>query len=124
MYYLIFIGKCKKPYCELEKYFTKLVSRIAKVYYVDSIEKALKLASKLKEKTGYEIYILDSEGEILDLNRIKEGIIITGPAEGFSEEIKRKFKTLSLSPLEFNHLLARILLLEQIYRKINPHYSK
>ena len=124
MYILIFIGKCKNPYCEIENYFIRLTKRLAKVFIVENEKKAIDLALKLREKYNYNIYLLDSKGEILNLEKIKEGIFIVGPERGFSKETKEKFKLVSLSPLEFNHLLARILLLEQIYRRINPNYAK
>ena len=124
MYFLIFVGKRKKPYCELENYFSNLIAKKAKIFIVENEEKALKLAEKLREKYNYQIFILDSQGETLNLNKIKEGIFIVGGERGFSEETKKKYSKVSLSPLEFNHLLARILLMEQIYRKINKSYSK
>jgi len=124
VYILIFIGKCKNPYCELEKHFLNLTRKLTRVYVVDNEDQAIKLAENLKAKYGYDIYLLDSRGELLDLDKIKEGIFIVGPERGFSEDLKRRYKLVSLSRLEFNHLLAKILLLEQIYRKINPNYSK
>jgi len=124
MYYLIFIGKCKKPYCELENHFARLVSKKAKIYYADDERKAIKLAESLRSKFKIPIFILDSGGEILNLEKIREAIFIVGPDKGFSQEVKNKYKAVSLSPLEFNHLIARILLLEQIYRTINKNYSK
>ena len=124
MYYIIFIGKCKKPYCDLENHFVKLVYKKVKIYLVENEIKAVKLAESLKNKLGIPIFILDSKGEILNLSKIKEAIFIVGPEKGFSREVKEKYKAVSLSPLEFNHLLARILLLEQIYRKINKRYKK
>lgn len=46
-------------------------------------------------------------------------IFVVGGALGFSKEIRaKKFKTLSLSKMTFPHEIARMLLLEQIYRGI------
>lgn len=39
-----------------------------------------------------------------------------GGAEGFPEEVKAKIPMLSLSPLTFTHQMARLILLEQLYR--------
>lgn len=52
-----------------------------------------------------------------------------GPAEGFPESIKKSAKqTLSLSRLTFTHQLARLVLMEQIFRafeiKKGSHYHK
>lgn len=39
-----------------------------------------------------------------------------GPAEGFRDEIREKFELISLSKLTFTHQMARLLLVEQIFR--------
>ena len=39
-----------------------------------------------------------------------------GGAEGFSEEVKKSYPLISLSPLTFTHQMTRLILIEQIYR--------
>ena len=51
---------------------------------------------------------LDAGGSRMDL--------CIGPAEGFTEDLRRRARLLSLSKLTFPHQLARLLLVEQIYR--------
>lgn len=47
----------------------------------------------------------------------RELVFVLGPAEGFSEATKRRAAVeLSLTPLTLSHELARVVLLEQIYR--------
>ncbi len=46
-------------------------------------------------------------------------IFVIGGANGLSEEVKRRAeKTISLSAMVFTHEIARILILEQIYRAL------
>ncbi|MBU4246525.1 MAG: 23S rRNA (pseudouridine(1915)-N(3))-methyltransferase RlmH [Nanoarchaeota archaeon] len=48
-----------------------------------------------------------------------EMIFVIGGANGLSEEVKRRAeKTISLSAMIFTHEIARILILEQIYRTL------
>ncbi len=82
-----------------------------------------------KFQPGDLIILLDEQGEhfhsrgfatYLDQLRLKSPkrlIFILGGAYGFSEEVKsRAAGLLSLSSMTFNHQLARIVFLEQLYR--------
>ena len=82
-------------------------------------------------KDGFNI-ALDPKGKVLDTfefaNLIKKNTKINffiGGAFGFEEEfLKRCDQTISLSKLTFSHKIAKITLLEQIYRSfaiINSH---
>lgn len=75
------------------------------------------------------LYILDANGKEYDTPGFtdfvkKEGAagkrlcFAVGPAQGFPDDVKSSFKSISLSPLTFQHDLARLVLLEQIYRAI------
>ncbi len=46
----------------------------------------------------------------------KQLIFIVGGAYGFDASFKQKYPTLSLSPMTFNHQLARLVFVEQLYR--------
>ena len=49
----------------------------------------------------------------------KRGVLIVGGAFGVSEEIKKKsIKMVCLSDMTMNHLVAEIMLLEQMYRAL------
>jgi 23S rRNA (pseudouridine1915-N3)-methyltransferase len=48
---------------------------------------------------------------------VRDLIFLCGGAEGFPEELRRRAdQAISLSPLTMSHELARVLLVEQIYR--------
>lgn len=78
----------------------------------------------LEKHNEAEIFLLAERG--VELNSIefskklakisKEIIFVIAGALGFSDDIINKYNKLSLSKLTFTHEMARIILLEQIYR--------
>lgn len=88
------------------------------------------LADYLKKSSHKEfLIVLDEKGESLTspefskwledkkLRAIKSIVFLVGPAEGFSEEVRKKADfVLSLSKMTLQHELALVVLLEQIYR--------
>jgi len=51
---------------------------------------------------------------------IKEAVFLVGGADGFGSGWREKCNTiLSLSPMTFSHQLARLILLEQVYRALS-----
>lgn len=86
-------------------------------------EEAKEILSKLR--TNQQVILLDVKGKSPDSHEFAKIIdssdseicFIIGGAFGVSEEIKKRAdRKISLSPLTFPHMLARIILLEQIYR--------
>ncbi len=88
-----------------------------------------------KQKDNAAVYLLAERGEIYDsvefanwLNKKSPLIFVLGGSLGFSESLYNNYPSLSLSPLTFPHELARVIMLEQLYRaatilqKKNYHY--
>ncbi len=97
-------------------------------------EKLLKYLDSLKTK---DIFLLSEEGKLRDSIALtkflyqRDGekiVLVLASSLGFSLAFKKKYSLLSLSPLTFPHQLAKVVLLEQIYRSVciynkkNYHY--
>jgi len=90
-------------------------------------EISLKL-DQLKKNKSIEVFIMTEHGKTYNsvnfsnlffkyLELSKDVVFVIGGAAGFSKEFLAEFKNLtSLSPMTFPHRLARLLLIEQIYR--------
>ena len=72
----------------------------------------------LLDEQGKSMSSRDFAAFIQDIFEHSRGLcFIIGGAYGVSDEVKKKaFRTISLSPMTFPHELARVLLLEQLYR--------
>jgi 23S rRNA (pseudouridine1915-N3)-methyltransferase len=128
------IGKTKEPAIEaLTNEYLKRISRYAEVESVTLKDEAAVLpltgaGQKSRSKDRYKLVLLDSRGKQLsseELAAFLEREQITslpllfaiGGSDGFSEEARRLAGfTLSLGKMTLPHELARVVLLEQIYR--------
>lgn len=139
---IICLGKFKEQaYYDLEKLYKKRLSPFVKLSIVELLEEPyrknadidrikLSEAEKIKKhlKNGAIVILLEEKGTIRDsmefasnFDRLsslgQEIIFVIGSGVGLHESLKEVSNyTISLSPLTFPHNLARILLLEQIYR--------
>lgn len=142
---IIAVGKMKERfYREGSDYYLKKLAPYARLEVIEvpeappglqgSPEEQKALAFEEKEITRHiredtYLIILDAGGEILDSpalasrlqklqleGKVKADVIIGGPA-GLAKSLKERASfCLSLSSLTFPHRLARIILLEQLYR--------
>jgi len=134
----------KEPWFEdAEKLYTKKIKPYAdfevlhlKTLKADRNELELKKkfeAKVLLEKLTSDDYIilLDEKGKKLDSSEFskliisaqesnkKRGVFIIGGAFGVNEEIKKASqRTICLSDMTMNHLVAEVMLLEQFYRAL------
>lgn len=130
---IVCIGKIKKEWKNVNDEFFKRINTFTKIEIIELKEEKAKEVEKYVK--GFCI-VLDEKGKQLtsrDFSKlIKEKDKITfiiGGKEGIEEKIIQKADfILSLSKMTFSHQLARIILLEQIYRAFciiyNLPYSK
>jgi len=88
------------------------------------IEEAKKLQAYLNKKNDATIFVLAEKGIEMDSLAFAENlkningpiIFVIGGALGFTPEFFAAYKKMSLSKLTFPHEMARVILLEQLYR--------
>jgi len=81
------------------------------------------LESSSVKKNSAQVYLLAERGKMsrspdfaLWLEKTQPLVLVLGGTLGFSDELYRRYPQISLSPLTFPHELARVVVLEQIYR--------
>ncbi len=127
------IGKTKEPAIEaLTDEYLKRISRYAEVAGLVLKDEVaiLSLASSERErkKERHKLVLLDSRGKQVSSEELAEFLereqlnaipllFAIGGSDGFSEETRRAAGfTLSLGKMTLPHELARVVLLEQLYR--------
>lgn len=83
-----------------------------------------RLIKALAKDNNQNIYLLTESGQEYDslqfakfISKQSEMILVIGGALGWAEEIKQRYpQTISLSQLTMPHEMARVVLLEQVYR--------
>jgi 23S rRNA (pseudouridine1915-N3)-methyltransferase len=130
------IGKTKEPAIEaLTNEYLKRISRYAEVAGLAVKDEAaiLSLVSgerqqKNPNKERHKLVLLDSRGKELSSEELAEFlereqvsaiplVFAVGGSDGFSEEARRRAEfTLSLGRMTLPHELARVVLVEQLYR--------
>jgi 23S rRNA (pseudouridine1915-N3)-methyltransferase len=125
------IGKTKEPAIQaLTDDYLKRLSRYADVAGLALKDEAavLALARGERQKERHKLVLLDSRGKQLSSGELAEFLereqvqalpllFAIGGADGFSEEARRQVGfVLSLGRMTLPHELARVVLLEQLYR--------
>lgn len=140
---IIAVGKIQKMYAEIEGEFKKRMSRYAKLEIIEVNDEqapeklsplqkqAVQLAEweKINKKLNDDdfLVVLDGTGKALSSEELAQNIenwqtnknlvFALGGSLGFHENaLKRANYVLSLSKMTFTHSMARVILLEQIYR--------
>ncbi|HTW96569.1 MAG TPA: 23S rRNA (pseudouridine(1915)-N(3))-methyltransferase RlmH, partial [Candidatus Methylomirabilis sp.] len=115
-----------KPYAAV-----KIMELVAESFADASREQAKqkegeRLARALQKYDRADIFLMHERGKEMDSlefsrqleNHSGKIIFVIAGALGFSEEILKEYRQLSLSRLTFPHEMARLILLEQIYRAV------
>ncbi len=129
---IISVGR-NKMFRAQEDDYLKRIKSFSKIEILSLREQKENNSEQIKKKEaenilsatkGKEFFVLDARGKEYTSENfaglIKENpdaIFVIGGAYGLSEEIISKSKqTISISKMTFTHEIARVLLLEQIYR--------
>jgi 23S rRNA (pseudouridine1915-N3)-methyltransferase len=119
---VVAVGRLRPPFADDVQHYQKLLSRHVRLESVE-VREAEQVARRLPERAF--VSLLDREGETLDSiafasfieRRRQEGrdlcFVVGGP---FGLEISEADHRLSLGPITLTHQLARVVLLEQLYR--------
>ena len=126
------IGKTKEPAIQAltSQYGTRIQRYVDFQGHAFSSEAAfVKWVEKKAGRAAGALVLLDSRGKAMSSEELAEFVedhqtrnslpltFAIGPADGFSEDMHRRARRLlSLSRLTLPHELARVVLLEQIYR--------
>jgi 23S rRNA (pseudouridine1915-N3)-methyltransferase len=129
---IAWIGKTKDPAIHsLTTEYLKRISRYADVEGIQLSDEAslLKLRGKSGPRPAHAIVILDSRGRQLTSEEFAQFlqnhqdrnpqplVLAIGPADGFSDASRQAASaTISLGKMTLAHELARVVLLEQVYR--------
>jgi 23S rRNA (pseudouridine1915-N3)-methyltransferase len=128
---IAWIGKTKEPAVQtLTDDYLKRISRYAQSAGVVVKDEAaiLSLARGDRQKERHKLILLDSRGKQLSSEELSEFLdreqvqaipllFAIGGADGFSQEAQTQAAfTLSLGKMTLPHELARVVLLEQLYR--------
>ena len=117
------VGKIKERW--IKEGIEMFTERLWKLYRVDVVEiKEENMISRIKDRDY--VVVCDEMGEEMGSEefagflkrKIEDDVVfVIGGVEGLSEEIKeRANKVLSMSKMTFTHEMARLFLIEQVYR--------
>jgi 23S rRNA (pseudouridine1915-N3)-methyltransferase len=122
------IGKTKEPAIQtLTNEYLKRISRYADIAGIAQKDESA-ILSLARGKERHKLLLLDSRGKQLSSEELAEFLereqrnaipllFAIGGSDGFSEEARRHAAfTLSLGKMTLPHELARVVLVEQIYR--------
>ena len=116
------VGRLRPPYADDVQHYLKLIARHARVEMIEVCEEE-RVASRIPERAF--VSLLHREGEQFDslaFSRFLEArrqagrdvcFVVGGPLGLDLDDVDHRF---SLGPLTMPHQLARVVLLEQLYR--------
>jgi 23S rRNA (pseudouridine1915-N3)-methyltransferase len=121
-YIVVAVGRMRAPFADDMAHYTKMLGGHAKVDVVE-VKDETQVARRIPER-AYRV-LLDSRGRTYDsvafarwLEDRRQGgrdvCFVIGGADGI--ELEPCDERLSFGPMTFPHLLARVMLVEQLYR--------
>ncbi|MDF2577003.1 MAG: rlmH [Chlamydiales bacterium] len=125
---ILSIGKTKEEWIQrgIELYTTRLKAEITIEWaYLKNEEQLIQACHKERA-----ILALDPAGTLMSSEQFTQNLykkleqggarlsFVIGGESGLPQEIKANYNLISLSPLTFTHDMARLLLIEQIYRAV------
>jgi 23S rRNA (pseudouridine1915-N3)-methyltransferase len=126
---LVSVGKDKGPTAELAQEYAERIRRFAELDLLElRAQGPLREAESLLEKVRGELWVLDERGSLLTSQQIARRLASVrdssqpltlgiGGDEGLAQRVRDQAKLVwSLSPLTLPHRLARVVVLEQLYR--------
>ena len=129
---IAWIGKTKEPAIRsLTDEYLKRIGRYAEVEGLQLSDEAalLKLRERVGSRPAHVLVLLDSKGKQLSSEELADFlqahqernpqplVLAIGPADGFSDTARKTASaSISLGKMTLAHELARIVLLEQVYR--------
>jgi 23S rRNA (pseudouridine1915-N3)-methyltransferase len=126
---LMMLGKTRRPeICAVLDDYVKRIRRVNPIE-VTEVRDGEAAARKLDTDRAAMAVLLDAGGKTMDSgafakwiseqrdNSTREIVFVCGEAEGFPEVVRERAKAkFSLSAMTYSHELARVMLVEQIYR--------
>lgn len=126
---LVSTGKDKGPTAELAQEYAERIRRFAELDLLElRAQGPLREAESLLEKVRGELWVLDERGSLLTSQQIARRVASVrdssqpltlgiGGDEGLAPRVRDQANLVwSLSPLTLPHRLARVVVLEQLYR--------
>ena len=126
---LLMLGKTRRPEMRiLLDDYAKRISRSCPIE-ITEVRDGDAVIKRLDADRAATVVLLDAAGKSLDSNAFakwlgehrdrgtRELIFLCGDADGFPDDLRqRAHQKLSLSTMTFSHELARVMLIEQLYR--------
>ena len=123
---IICVGKVKERYItEGINEYLKRLTPFLKIEIIELKDEGMKKESeKIQKYLDTNAFIMDEKGkelsslEFAEMIKKHEGTLtfVIGGADGIENAVKSKSKTISLSRMTFVHEMARLFLIEQVYR--------
>jgi 23S rRNA (pseudouridine1915-N3)-methyltransferase len=125
---VITMGKIRPPFSDDVEHYARLLGRHARLEQVELAEGAEAPAILRRVPDGAYLCVLDREGETMPSERLAElvaerrmsradlAFVVGGPFGLDQAVLERADSRLSFGPLTLPHQLARVVLLEQLFR--------